>query len=573
MARRHQNQEDREKGTLNRRHFVAAAAAVAATRLAPASPKTALEPTSGELGRFSSRTPSRILYVSDPSSIASRYLPDPTTVEDLQEWVDRLSSARVDTFVQEAYTQGWTTYWRVDDLEYDARPQHRRFLPLLEQGIQPLGVLLKHCHKRQMEFLAGIRINDNHGHISVKQGAGAGSSFLVKNTQWQLKDAPPGPYYELSTPLDFSFSQVRDYIFGVASRLVDRFPVDGLELCFRDHRYFPPGQGPERKSLMTELVRRVRQMLDDAGQKRGKRLRLGARVFQTLGECRQLGLDPETWISKGLIDYVSPNDTMHTEPNARYEEFRGLTQKGSCLLYPGILPWTSQRMRSRQGGQPMSLEQQRAAAANMYGAGADGISFYNHFNPQSWAPFYPQQLLQLAEMRDSKALLGGDRHYVFEPGWAGCLGFGADRASTGVVKADRLVLKRIPGSAGSYRFRICENLSEARGATLLFRAFGAKLQDRLEVKINGKPISGKILKRRADEERVDLEATVDPDSSANSGLPPVPKIPGSFLTYWMDLSEPPAEFGDNQLEVALVESTAGASEDIVIDELEVFVKG
>ena len=223
--------------------------------------------------------------------------------------------------------------------------------------------------------------------------------------------------------------------------------------------------------------------------------------------------------------------------------------------------------------QPAHAQSPRGAANVTRAAAADGISFYNHFNPQSWAPFYPQQLLQLAEMRDSKALLGGDRHYVFEPGWAGCLGFGADRASTGAVKADRLVLKRIPGSAGSYRFRICENLSDARGATLLFRAFGAKLQDRLEVKINGKPISGKILKRRADEERVDLEATVDPDSSANSGLPPVPKIPGSFLTYWMDLSEPPAEFGDNQLEVALVESTAGASEDIVIDELEVFVKG
>ena len=75
----------------------------------------------------------------------------------------------------------------------------------------------------------------------------------------------------------------------------------------------------------------------------------------------------------------------------------------------------------------MSLEQQRAAAANMYGAGADGIGFYNHFNPLSWAPFYPQQLLQLAEMRDPKALLEGDRHYVFEPGWAGSLGFGPDR--------------------------------------------------------------------------------------------------------------------------------------------------
>ena len=573
MAPRRGRQEDQERGILNRRHFVAAAAGVAATRITASAPGKVTESKSGELGRFSSRSPRRILYVSDPSSIASRYLPDPATVEALQEWVDRLSAARVDTFVQEAYTQGWTTYWRVDDLEYDARPQHRRFLPLLEQGIQPLGVLLEQCHKRGMECLAGIRINDNHGHISVQQGVGAGSSFLVKNTQWQLKEAPPGTYYALSTPLDFSFSQVRDYVFAAASQLVDRFPVDGLELCFRDHRYFPPGRGPERKTLMTDLVRRVRRRLDEVGQKRGERLRLGARVFQTLEECRQLGLDLETWISEDLIDYVAPNDTMHTEPNARYEEFSRLTRQGNCLLYPGMLPWTSQRMRRRQGGQLMPLEQQRAAAANMYAAGADGIGFYNHFNPLSWAPFYPQQLLQLAEMRDPKALLQGDRHYVFEPGWAGCLGFGKDRASTGAVKADRLVLRRTPGSSAGYRFRVCENLSRARGATLLFRAFGAQAQDRLNVKINGESISDQILRIRTDEERMDLKASVDPDSSATSGLPPVPAIPDSFLTHWMDLTEPPAVFGDNQLEVTLVASAPGASGDIVIDELEVFVKG
>ena len=523
VGRREGCREDQERGTLNRRHFVAAAAGVAVTRVALSSAKAASGAPSGKLGQLSPRGSRRILYVSD--------------------------------------------------FEYDARPQHRRFLPLLEQGIQPLEVLLNHCHKRGMEFLAGIRINDNHGHVSVEQGVGAGSSFLVKNAQWQLKKAPPGPYYKLSTPLDFSFPQVRDYVFGVTSRLLDRFSVDGLELCFRDHRYFPPGLGPERKSLMTELVRRLRRRLDEVGQKRGEKLRLGARVFQTLDECRQLGLDLETWISEGLIDYVAPNDTMHTEPNARYEEFSQLTRQRECLLYPGMLPWTSQRMRRRQGGQPMSLEQQRAAAANMYGAGADGIAFYNHFNPLSWAPFYPQQLLELAEMRDPKALLQGDRHYLFEPGWAGSLGFGPDRASTGVIKADRVVLKRTPGSSGSFRFRVCENLSEARGATLLFRAFGANAQDRLEAKINGKSISDQILKSRTDEERVDLKATVDPNSTASPGLPPVPEVSSSCLTHWMDLTEPPAAFGDNQLEVTLVEAAPGVSGDIVIDELEVFVKG
>ena len=73
-----------------------------------------------------------LIYVSDPSSIARRHLPSPTTEADLRRWVDELADAGIDTFIQEAFTQGWTTYWRTDRFEYDARPQHERFLPLLD---------------------------------------------------------------------------------------------------------------------------------------------------------------------------------------------------------------------------------------------------------------------------------------------------------------------------------------------------------------------------------------------------------------------------------------------------------
>ena len=37
---------------------------------------------------------------------------------------------------------GWTVYWQSDRYEYDRRPQHRRFLPLLAEGIQPLDILI-----------------------------------------------------------------------------------------------------------------------------------------------------------------------------------------------------------------------------------------------------------------------------------------------------------------------------------------------------------------------------------------------------------------------------------------------
>lgn len=557
---------------MNRRSFVATTAAGVAAGGVSGGSVTRPSSAGSPLKDYAPRGSRRIIYVSDPSSVAMNYLPDPAPEESIRAWVDQLSEARVDVFIQEAYTQGWTTYWREDGLEYDARPQHRRFLPLLERGVQPLEVLLDQCHRRGMEFLAGIRINDNHGHISVEQGVGAGSSFLVDHPEWQIRELPPGPYYKLSTPLDFTFPQVRNYVVDVMGRLVDRFPVDGLELCFRDHRYFPPGKGPERKHLMTDLVARTRAILDERGRLRRKKLLLGARVFQTLDECRSLGLDVETWISRGLIDFVAPNDTMHTEPNVQYEEFRRLTDNGNCLLYPGMLPWTSQRMRRRLGNRHMSLDQQRAAAANLYAAGGDGISFYNHFVTLTWAPFYPQRLREMAAVRQPELVMTGDRHYVFEPSWGGSLGFGKDRASTGAVKADRLLLQRKPGSTGAFRFRVCEHLGQSRGATLLFRAYGADEDDRMEIRINGNRIDDGSIRARSNESRTDLRGVVDPSSTKSSGLPPVPELPGDWRTFWFDLTEPPAVFGDNHLEVTLTEVSSSSGEDILIDELEVFVK-
>ena len=102
------------------------------------------------------------------------------------------------------YTQGWTTYWRSPGFDYDARLQHRRFLPLLEQGKQPFAILLSQCRAHGMEVMGGFRMNDNHTD-SVRQGVGAGARFIDDNPRFRLRDAPPGPTYRLSEPLDFSF--------------------------------------------------------------------------------------------------------------------------------------------------------------------------------------------------------------------------------------------------------------------------------------------------------------------------------------------------------------------------------
>ena len=229
-------------------------------------------------------------------------------------------------------------------------------------------------------------------------------------------------------------------------------------------------------------------------------------------------------------------------------------------------------MRRRLAEEPLTPAQLRALAQNFYGAGADGVSFYNHFVPLRWAPFYPMMLFGLDELGDPGKVAAGSRHYLFEPTWAGQLGFGEGRTSTGALKSDRITLKRGETSpSGSYRLRVYEDISKARMASLLFRAYNMTDADEVSVRINGSPVPPADLRRRDDEPRLDVVAPTDPSSNTTMGLPPVAKAPTSPTTFWFPLAAPPFNHGENNLEVTLTRSDPNANADIEIDEIEVFV--
>jgi hypothetical protein len=377
-------------------------------------------------------------------------------------------------------------------------------------------------------------------------------------------------------------------------------------MCFRDHAYFPVHQGRERAHLMTDLVRRVRALLDEKGPLKGKRLLLGARVFSTLDECHHLGLDVPAWIAEGLIDYLSPQDVMFSDFNAPYTEFAALTRASNCLLYPALLPWTSVRARARLDQIPLSPANGRALAQTFYGAGADGLSIYNHFCAMWHPPFYPQSLRLFHELRDPSRVAAGSRHYIFDPTWVGFTGFGGvDRCSTGAVKAHRIVLDRdTPHATGEYRFNLYEDLAQSQGATLLFRGFNLTAHDQLEVRLNGQTIPDGVIGRTAARgtpadqwfRELPIDQIADfrlpiadcPESGIRNPKSEIrnpvrrclpeqgridfrPDPEPAFSTRWFDLTAPPAVYGENALSVTLTHSDPQASGPMVIDELEVWV--
>ena len=506
------------------------------------------------LPTFEPRGERRLIYTSDPSNLAFyqvgqqvAHTPDAETArndparrEDLIEWVDALAHHGMDTYAQVIYSQGWTVFYRSDRFEYDARPQHQRFVSMMDAGITPLEVLIEQTHKRGMEFIAKFRMNDRHGN------GDQGARFILDNPSWQLEEFPGGQ--------DFSFAPVRDYVFSVADEVVDRFDVDGLLFNYIRHGHcFPTDVARDRQLVMTGFLRRIREMLDQRGAQQRKTLTLGVMIPQRLEECHNLGFDLPTWVREGIVDYICPCDFGFPDFNAPYEEFSQLTRASDCMLYPALSP-----MMCRADDKTMlTSESYRALAQNFYGAGADGVSVFNY--QYHWArkggtarypgpvEGYPLSFSYLRDLRDPKTVAHRTRHYRYHPLWGGA-------SPIGGVKDDKLTLAREAGSTGAYRFRLCEGGTHGTQAVLYFTAQGLLPQDEIAVEVNGTDIQN-------------LQRVFHADGRLETFGRPLPP----FSSVWFNLNQESLNNGHNYLQVQLTHSAADTDDEVVIDEVEVVV--
>ncbi len=492
----------------------------------------------------------RFIYNSDPSNTMC-HLSDPVARPDELRQIVRLyaGDGKIDTLVQEVFSQGMTHFWRTDNCSYDSRSLHQRLVPMMDDGVMPVEVLIDECHDQGMEFLAGWRMNDRHGH---------NHSFFEKlsreKPEWILTDykpsfrcAPPESH-KYGCSLNYAIQEVRDWLLSLMEEMANRFDIDGIEFNFtRGPECFPRGEAAASCDIMTGFLRQVREMLNEAGKKRSmtpnadgsgspergnRNLLLGVRVFQQVATCTRLGFDVPAWIGEGLVDYVAPSDWCFTNFNAPYEEFASLARAHHCHVYPEVQP-----RLGYQAGIAMRPARYRAAVRNFYGAGADGFSTQN-FNPFYQEGADRQDILDcLEELKSPEALAAStDRHYVFLPLW------GEDIK---IYEKQEVVLSRKEiGRRGEFRCRICEEFpadpilpvidegtliddvtAANEGSGLIFFPLGLLEDDEITVDINGKVIPPEQLRWKW--------------------------YHGWFPSCTIALSSPPFVYGDNYLGVTI----------------------
>jgi hypothetical protein len=139
-----------------------------------------------------------------------------------------------------------------------------------------------------------------------------------------------------------------------------------------------------------------------------------------------------------------------------------------------------------------------------------------------------------------------------------------DRTSSGVVKAQRLVLDRTAERpSGTFRFRLYERMDQVRCATLALRGPDLTERDELAVALNGMPLADGPLGR------ADTRARERPAGPPNPAVPARPVCPD---TRWFVLPADAPAHGENELAITLCEADPQRSSPVIIDEVEIWVQ-
>lgn len=366
--------------------------------------------------------------------------------------------------------------------------------------------------------------------------------------------------------LNYQYDVVREHFFERVVEFTKLYPeIDGIELdAMRSPYFFPPGKGEEFAPRMTDLARRIKAALSEQAQ-RLKRpdYTLTVTAPVTPEVALESGLDIADWDANRLVDSVStgPYQAYMNHPIERWKQSLG--HGTPVLAYVGCSP---------QSGQYLGLEEYRAAAANAYNSGADGVYLFNYpclfeLAMQRPAPVgaVPTDLPDLRDLRHGDfsrvgvsldelgrpgALRAKDKRFLF---------YFSEQSGYRHFDPDRAGLKRSDKSTGLLAlFRCHEEFDRARSITLRWKLENVMRDERFAVHLNGQPIA-------PDQQQVRYAA------NGRDARVHTVKL-GSYLEYEVAPRPNQLHRGENRLEVAPIHLVPELATTIRLCEIELEVR-
>lgn len=158
-----------------------------------------------------------------------------------------------------------------------------------------------------------------------------------------------------------------------SDRFRQEYGVDIMKVDAEDRRIHEL-----RGRIMTEFMAELRAMLDGIGAaKGGKRYKISASTLAAERFNTRFGLDPKTWVKRGLVDQLSVMVSYYTPvPGQAYAPpdmayYRGVVKGSAVKLFPCVVAWSTKLWSELN---PKGL---CALVLQWYKDGADGICVWD----------------------------------------------------------------------------------------------------------------------------------------------------------------------------------------------------
>lgn len=362
-----------------------------------------------ELHQQAVNRPRRVIFNNDGNEPV--YHCRETSAEELlRHRTAPLAGSQVDSIFYCTWSSGFGLFTHDTKVGQVFNTNEGRFEPnrtqeFLDKGIDPLAVMVNFAHDNGIELFWSMRVNDTHDASTRDYGPVMFRANRLKqeHQEWLIGSKDKPPKYGRWSAVDFGVAEIRDLAFRYCEEVCQNYDVDGIELDFYRHAFFfkcsGRGQacGQEELNQMTSLVRRIRQMTEVTGRKRGRPILLAVRVPDSVEYCRFIGLDLEQWLADGLVDLLVVSGYTQLNP---WEYSVELGHRYGVKVYASlddsrVADLDARKLRG-------SLATCRGRALNVWSAGADGVYMFNFFDPHS---------LLWRELGDPAKLRRLDRNY------------------------------------------------------------------------------------------------------------------------------------------------------------------
>jgi hypothetical protein len=323
------------------------------------------------------------------------------------------------------------TMWRTNLYPSEIDPQWKKYTPeqrspkfpafdrimaYIHGGGDPVKDTLEACRRNGKDFFISYRMNDQHyvGDLTWPTH----NAFWREHPEYWLgdSDAPAAKGGDNVRLFNYMRPEVRDYYFSILRELCTTYDVDGVELDFQRYpKFFRVADLPEGRGVMTAFVRRIKTMMEGIGRERGKSLKLGIRIPETLAKCEAAGLDIPEWDKQRLVEMINISSFYIHTIELGIEGFLAATSHAKLYGEMNYLTYQESGSPKGSGRRYTTFETYRASALNLFHRGVDGLSLFNY----DYVP--ADRRLAMAEglkrITDLDFLRQASKNYVVAPGF------------------------------------------------------------------------------------------------------------------------------------------------------------